>query len=65
MISKISKTPKNKKLAAHRAAILIEAVPLSTRHAFKKTCVGRETMRDAFIRLMRFYVRVDGNIPEE
>lgn len=50
----------------HRAYLFIQAIPRTTKDAFKKKCQEhpRETMRDAIIRLMRFYVYSDRNIPD-
>ena len=64
MKSKISQTPKNKKEAAHQGVLFVEGIPDSTKLAFKRACVGNETMRDATIRLLRLYVRLQGNLPE-
>jgi len=50
----------------HKGYLFVQAIPASTKKAFKDTCWRwpRETMRDAIIRLMRFYVRVNKQIPQ-
>jgi hypothetical protein len=63
--SRISQTPQDKTRSAHQGVLFVEGVPESTKNAFKRACVGKETMRDAVIRLMRFYVYNKGVIPEE
>lgn len=50
--------------APHLATMIVQDVPRSTKEAFKRTCVGHESMRDAIVRLMRYYVRMGGNVPE-
>jgi hypothetical protein len=63
MVSKISRTKHDLKGAAHGGTLIVIGIPRSTKQAFKRTTVGKETIRDAIIRLMRYYVRVKGNIP--
>lgn len=61
--SQISVIPADDDAPRHEAAILIQAVPLTTRAAFKAACAKRgETMRDVLIKLMRSYAaKVDGD----
>ena len=65
IISKISRTGHVLSNAPHRTTLIVQALPRSTKEAFKKTCIGKETMRDAIIRLMRFYVLVGGKLPDK
>lgn len=56
--SKISQTPLNPEKPRHRGVVFIEGVPTTTKSAFKAECAEREeTMRDAIIKLMRWYVK--------
>jgi len=65
--SKISVARQNKDKQTHRDVLFIDCVPKSTKRAFKAACVAKgktgESMRDAIIRLMRFYAVNQGVIP--
>lgn len=65
--SKISVARKNKNEQTHRDVLFIDCVPRSTKQAFKTACTAKgkygESMRDAVIRLLRFYVANEGVIP--
>lgn len=49
--------------APHLVTMIIQDVPRTTKEAFKRTCIGKETMRNAIVRLMRYYVQVNGEMP--
>jgi len=65
--SKISTARRDKEKQTHRGVLFIDCVPRSTKRAFKAACVAKgktgESMRDAIIRLMRFYALHQGVIP--
>ncbi len=56
--------PRAKKLpgkAKHKGVIWVQDIPATTKQEFKASCAqADEPMRDAFIRLMRYYVRQKG-----
>lgn len=56
-----------KELQKHRGVLFLDCIPKSTKQDFKATCAakgtGGESMRDAIIRLMRFYIVHKGIIP--
>lgn len=65
--SKISIARRDKEKQTHRDVLFIDCVPRSTKRAFKSACVAKgktgESMRDAIIRLMRFYAINHGIVP--
>jgi len=65
--SKISIASKDKSLQTHRGVLFVDCVPKSTKRNFKAACAAKgktgESMRDAVIRLLRFYVKNEGIIP--
>ncbi len=55
----------NPRKQQHKSVIFVENIPTTTKLAFKTTCVdNQESMRDAFIRLMRYYFHVRGILQE-
>lgn len=65
--SKISIARRDKTKQTHRDVLFIDCVPKSTKRAFKATCATKdktgESMRDAIIKLMRFYTLNKGVVP--
>jgi hypothetical protein len=65
--SKISTARQDKSLQTHRDVLFVDCVPRSTKRKFKAACAAKgkkgESMRDAVIRLLRFYVANGGIIP--
>ena len=65
--SKISIARKDKSLQTHRDVLFVDCVPRSTKRKFKIACAAKgktgESMRDAVIRLLRFYVANEGVLP--
>lgn len=55
--SKISQKPRDKTKHHHRGVLFLQAIPHSTKAAFKAACAQRDqTMRDAILLFMRDYV---------
>lgn len=62
--SKISISRRDKRKQVHRDVLFIDCVPRSTKGRFKAACAEKgESMRDAVIRLLRYYVINEGILP--